>query len=122
MITATTLPHLTSHPAYHALVALLDSVLLTSEELAAHWRYSPEYLSNLRRRNGPPYVKLASGSIRYRLSDIMDWEIAGARGPVTLDAITLAMASAPTLTDAQRAAVVEHLRAAVFEPRREGRP
>lgn len=114
---------LTSHPAHHALVALLDSVLLTSEELAAHWRYSPEYLSNLRRRpNGPPYVKLATGSIRYRMSDVIDWEIAGARGPVTIEAVALAMDAAPGLTDAQRVAVVDHLRVAVFDPRRDGRP
>lgn len=51
---------------------------LTTEELAARWKMSPQTLENWRSQGtGPEYVKLGaakSSSVIYRLSDIEKWE------------------------------------------------
>lgn len=49
--------------------------LLTSDELAARWRVTAQ---NIRERRcdgtGPRFIRLGSTRVRYRLSDIEDWE------------------------------------------------
>ena len=47
---------------------------LTERELAQRWRISQRTLQKWRQNNiGPAYVKIG-GRIRYRLSDIEEWE------------------------------------------------
>lgn len=77
---------------------LLDGLLVTTAELAKHWRLSPDYLSNMRQRaaDGPPHIKLPSGSVRYRLSDILRHEMRGQRG-VSADVLRAAIMSCPEI-------------------------
>ena len=50
------------------------SEFLNQTELAGRWRVSPRTLESWRwRYKGPAYVKLG-GQVRYRLSDIIDFE------------------------------------------------
>ena len=50
--------------------------LLTEKELAKRWSSHPGTLANNRvEGKGIPYVRLVSGTIRYRLSDIVASEV-----------------------------------------------
>lgn len=50
-------------------------ILLLPAELAQRWRVSVPQLAQWRYlRQGPSYVKLASGSVRYRVADVEAWE------------------------------------------------
>ena len=97
-------------PAYTPLTDLLDSVLVGNDYLSSHWGYSENHLSNLRRlQKGPPWVKLPTGAIRYRLSEIFAAEVAGTRGALTTERVALAMASCKTVPAEHRAAMIAHL-------------
>lgn len=103
--------------AYRPLLDMLSSVFITPKELADHYRYSEEHLCNLRRRKrGWPFIKLPTGGIRYRVSDVIAAEIRATEGPLTIDEVCLALAGCTKLSLEQRAAAQEHLRMA-FEPR-----
>jgi hypothetical protein len=96
--------------AYRPLLDLLDSIMLTPAELGAHWRYSDDHLCNLRRAGkGPPWVRLPTGAIRYRASDIMAAEIAGTCGGLTLDQVCLAVSACAEVPLEARAALIAHL-------------
>lgn len=50
--------------------------LLTEKQLAARWGNSPGTLANARSEGrGIPYVRLHSGAVRYRLSDVLASEV-----------------------------------------------
>lgn len=101
---------LTTDPAYAPLLQLCSSVLLTTQELAKHWRYQAEHLHNLRRlQRGPAYIKLGEGAVRYRLSECLAWEIAGHRGPLTLERVLLAMSTTPGLRSEVLEKISQHL-------------
>lgn len=54
---------------------------LTPQELADRWRIETMTLANQRSRGeGLPYLKTPSGSIRYKLSDVLRAEAEGTRG------------------------------------------
>ncbi len=67
----------------------MPAVLLTPVQLAERWGMKPTGLALQRhRRQGPPFIRLSNGTVRYRLSDIVRFErerrtdplaIAGAR-------------------------------------------
>lgn len=111
------LPHtFTNVEAYAPLAAMMRGVLMTSKELGERWRFSDEHLCNLRRAGrGLPFLKLDTGAIRYRQSDIIAAEIAGTCGPLNLDRVLVAVAACPDLSDAHKLAVQAHLRAAFSE-------
>ena len=49
-------------------------VLLTTGEVAKLLRVSEQHVRRLRvRKQGPPSIKLPSGSIRYRVEDVEAW-------------------------------------------------
>ncbi len=49
--------------------------LVTTEELAAHWKVSSGHLKNLRSLGGGPrFVRVAKRGIRYRREVIEAWE------------------------------------------------
>lgn len=105
-IAASALP---SHPAYRPVLDLVHDVLITAPDLALRWQYTTNHLSNLRNaQRGIPFVKLPGGAIRYRLSEILAAELAGTEGPPSLNRLELAIATCKALTEAQRAAVLEH--------------
>lgn len=58
-----------------------SEVFLTEDELAERWRHSPKTLRNLRSSGkGPPYHKFGS-SVRYALSDLLQYEAAVKQSP-----------------------------------------
>lgn len=100
--------------AYRPLLALLDSVMVTAEDVAKHWRFTTQTLSNMRGAGrGAPFVRLPSGSIRYRVSELLEWELRGHEGPLSLERVELAALATPGLPLETRQRVVEHLRAAL---------
>ena len=103
--------------AFRPLLALCDAAFLTSIELAEHWRMSVQHMHNMRRlKAGPPYVKLGGvGAIRYRLSEILAWEIAGQGGMITHERIALALGACPGLSPAEATRIAEHLRVTLSE-------
>ncbi|WP_068459003.1 helix-turn-helix transcriptional regulator [Hyphomicrobium sulfonivorans] len=105
-------PHnLSVDPAFRPFLDLIEGVMLRTEEVAAHWRYSVQSVHNMRRLGtGPAFVRLPGGAIRYRLSEIMACELYGHGGGLTLDRVALALASCPDLRPAQRQAIENHLR------------
>lgn len=111
-----TLPrqHVTANPIYQPLIDLCSGVLITPKELAAHWRYTEGALSNLRRaQRGVPWIKLPNlGAVRYRLADVIAYELAGTQGPITLERIEAALITVPGLAHEQRQSVLAHLRRA----------
>ncbi len=88
----------------------VDDVLLTVDELSVRWRLTVQTLANLRSKGeGPPYLKLPSGSIRYKLSDIMKAEGDGQYG-FSWDGLKDALDAFDNLTTAQRTELYRHLR------------
>lgn len=101
------------HPrgAVGPLLHICESVMVTPTELARHWRMSPDYLSNLRRAGkGIPHVKLPTGKVLYRLSDVLAAEISNTQGPITLDRIALALQAYKPLAPPEQDKLLEHLR------------
>lgn len=102
-------------PDYEAVERLLRETLLTADELADHWRYSTQHLSNLRRaKKGPPFIKLMGGAVRYRMSDIMRYELHGSRG-YTPERLQMALLTFPGLDYGQRQAIAEHVKRVLSE-------
>lgn len=100
-------------PVYRPLLDVLDGHFMTSQELAERWRYTDDHLSNLRRGGkGPPYTKLMNGAIRYRVADVIEAELAGSAGPVSLDEILLAVSACASVPAEARVTIIEHLRGA----------
>jgi len=57
---------------------LASDFYLKSSELAKRWRTSEGRLRDLRhKKQGPAYVKLAHGCVRYRASVVLNYEAAG---------------------------------------------
>jgi hypothetical protein len=99
--------------AYRPLLDMLESVLITPKQLGEHWRYSPAALAGIRMRGaGLPFVKLRTGGVRYRLSDVAAAELQGTGGPLTVDRVVLALAACSGLSVEQRAIAQNHVRCA----------
>lgn len=99
--------------AYKPVLDLCRDVWLTPAELAERYRYTEEHLCNLRKAGrGWPFLKLDTGGIRYRLSDILAAEIRGTCGPLTLERVLLALAACPDLSAEDKASAQNHLRKA----------
>lgn len=74
------------------LADLCSGVFVTTQELATRWRYSPGALSNWRGQGvGIPYVKYA-GLVRYRLSEVLTYELTNTAGPLTVERVRLELA------------------------------
>jgi len=102
--------HENTMPPVSATPPELDDVFLTVDELADRWRLEVQTLANVRSKGeGIPYVKLPSGSIRYKLSDVLEAEADGQQG-FTWDALKDALKSFEPLTANERAELMLHLR------------
>jgi len=85
--------------------------MVTPDELAKHWRMSRDYLANVRRAGrGTPFVKLPTGRVLYRLSDVLAAEQDGVAGDMTLARIDLALSVMRGLPAETRVAIIEHLK------------
>ena len=94
------------------LFQMLRDTMVTPGEVATRWRYSEDHMSNMRRRcKGPPFIRLPSGGIRYRLSDIITAEFDGMGGPITLERVLLAVTACRSLSAEARGDLIFHLQA-----------
>lgn len=97
---------------HEPLARLCGDVLVTTEELSAHWRMAAGHLGNLRRAGrGVPYIKLPTGAVRYRLADVLAAEVVNTHGDITLDRIELAISALRRIPAETRNEIVEHLKA-----------
>lgn len=97
-------------PTVPATPPVVDDVYLTADEVSVRWRLSIQTLANLRSKGeGPPFTKLPSGSIRYKLSDILEAEEDGQYG-FTWDALSSALKTFDGLSANQRASLLQHLK------------
>jgi len=104
---------LTNTEAFRPVVDMLRSLLLTPAEVGERYKYTDEHLCNLRRAGrGWPFMKLETGGIRYRLSDLLAAELRGTTGPLTLERVNQAVAACDSVPAEYRAAIQAHLRAA----------
>ena len=60
-----------------------------------------------------PWMRLPTGGIRYRVSEIIGAELRGTAGPLTLDHALLAVSACPGVSAADKVKVIEHLRTAL---------
>lgn len=104
------------HWSYEPIIRMCNSVMLTTEEVAKHWRYHPQSVHNMRRlKCGPAYVKIGS-KVLYRLSEIVRHELLGQRGPLTIERVSLALMTVPGLDPATRQKIDAHLSAVLAPP------
>ena len=97
---------------YKPLADLLETTLVRPSSLAERWGYSDQTLSNHRSQGrGLPFVTLPGGAIRYRASEIILAEIAGTRGPLSVDRVALELAAMPDVPEKLQRAIIERLRA-----------
>jgi hypothetical protein len=97
-------------PTVPATPPAFDDILLTVDELSERWRLSVQSLANLRSKGeGVPYVKLPSGSIRYKLSDVLEAEGDGQYG-FSWEGLKDALKSYEGLTANQRNELMMHLK------------
>jgi hypothetical protein len=87
-----------------------DTVWMTPAEVADRHRKEEATLANERYRGeGLPYLKLPSGRVLYNLDDVLATERAGMRG-FSWSRLSDALGQMHGLSDAQREAIVAHLK------------
>lgn len=87
-----------------------DEMFLAPEELALRWQLEPQTLANKRANGeGIPYTKLPSGSVRYRLSDVLEAERDGHHG-FTWATLNESLKSFKGLSPNMRAELLRHVK------------
>lgn len=90
-----------------------SDTLLTAKETAELLRMDVASLANMRARgDGLPWVKLPSGGVRYRLSEVLAWVNGGGAG-LTWARLANALEAYDGLAPAERTKLLEHLRTAL---------
>ena len=99
---------------------LLSDYAVTPAQLGERWGYSVSRLSNARgtEQSPIPYWITPTGGIRYWMREVLAAELAGARGPLSLDRVETELLQMPEVSDDLSAAIMARLRA-VMEPQRE---
>ena len=93
-----------------ATVEALDEIFFNTEQLAARWHQRVETLQNQRSAGvGLPYLKLPTGAVLYRASDIIDAEINGMRG-LSVDRMVKIVKECPLIDSRKAEAVAAYLR------------
>ena len=101
-------------PEFGPLVGLMSDLLISGADLADHWGYTETHLSNLRKAGkGVPWIKLPTGGIRYRMSEVLSAELSGRAGPLSLEHVLLAVSACKAVPAEHRATLLEHLKAAL---------
>lgn len=63
--------------------AFYSDPLLTTNQVAERYGYHPQSLRNMiAKGRGPKTIKLPGGRIRYRVSDLLAWELSAYDEPV----------------------------------------
>lgn len=97
--------------AFKPVLDICRGTLITPAEVGERYRYSQEHLCNLRKTGrGWPFLKLETGGIRYRLSELLASEIRGTCGPLTLERVEHAVAACTSVPAEHRTALQKHLR------------
>jgi hypothetical protein len=110
-------------PRFKPLADLLDGHMVNAKVLSARWSTSTQTLANWRSTGkGLPAVSLAEGAVRYRISEILAAELAGARGPLSVETVALELSVMPDVPEALAVKIVERLRAVMADPARISRP
>lgn len=99
------------------LASLLEGSMATPRTLARRWDLSEQTLANNRTAGkGLPFVNLPTGSVRYYVSEILAAELAGTRGPLSIDRVALELAAMPEVPETLAAAILARLRIALGAP------
>lgn len=100
---------------FEPVIRLLESTLITPKELAQHWGQHENTLANMRSGGkGLPYIALpGGGSIRYRVSEVLAAELAGTRGPLSVERVALELAAMPDVPVELQHKIIERLRTSV---------
>lgn len=102
-------------PAFSPMLRLCDGVLLTPGEVAKHLRLTVGHLGYMRRHGGGPRYVAVGRHVRYRYSDVLAFEICRSAGPVSPDAVALAIASVPGLPPIARDTITAHVTRILFQ-------
>lgn len=104
-------------PRYEPLIRLLEGVMVPPRMLASRWSVSEQTLSNDRAAGrNLPFTKLPGGSVRYYVSEIIGAELAGTRGPLSLQRIALELSTMDDVPETLAAAIMDRLRKATEAP------
>jgi len=101
--------------------ALPDDTFLTTEELGRRWKIDAGTLANARSRSeGCRFLRLPTGAIRYRLSDVLKAETEGERG-FTWHRLEQVLARYPRIKPVEVVRIMEFLQAHMVRDARERR-
>lgn len=96
-------------------LAAADDILLTTEQVANRYQQEVGTLANARARGeGLPWVKTATGAVRYKLSDVLASETAGNRG-FSWQRLAKALEGYKGLTTGEAQKLLTHLKEAMRE-------
>lgn len=101
-------------PAFAPMLRLTDGLLLTPAEVAKHLRVSVGHLGHMRRHGIGPRHVFVGRHVRYRHSDVLAFELSRTAGPVTPDALALAISTLPRVPPDVRDFFTAHLIAFLF--------
>ena len=102
-------------PAFAPLLRLTDGLLLTPGAVAKHLRLTVGHLGHMRRHGGGPRYVTVGRHVRYRFADVLAFELNRTAGPVSPDAVALAVASVPGLPPVARDTITEHVIRILFK-------
>lgn len=104
------------------LATLIGGAMVPPITLSQRWSTSTQTLANWRATGkGLPALVTSEGSVRYRVVEIIAAELAGARGPLSVEAVALELAAMPDVPDAIAEKIVTRLRAVMSDPNRVSR-
>ena len=106
---------LEADPAFSPMLRLTDGLMLTPGEVARHLRLTVGHLGHMRRHGGGPRYVSVGRHVRYRYSDVLAFELNRAAGPVSPDAVALAIASVPGLPPIARDTITAHVTRVLFQ-------
>lgn len=107
--------HLEVDPAFAPMLRLTDGVMLKPGEVARHLRVTVGHLGHMRRHGGGPRYVTVGRHVRYRYADVLAFELNRTSGPVSPDAVALAVASVPGLPPVARDTITEHVTRILFK-------
>lgn len=97
-------------------LALLKDTLVDPRFVSERWDISQAHLAGMRReQRGLPFIrlptgKMGKGSIRYRMSDVLEAEARGTMGALNAQRVLFTVGQCPLLSKEQAGAVIDWLR------------
>ena len=98
-------------PRFKPVADLCAGVYVTTDELAGRRRVSIGTLANNRSNGtGTPCVTLPGKKVLYRLSEVLAEEIAGMRGPFSIDRMALELSVMADVPEKLSLRIIDHMR------------